>query len=78
MRTFDYAREALLYAGFAPPTTKYTKTDPRGPEYGQFDAYPDSNENSIRVVFRSRARSVYWACTFDNLHSFVAWAEEHT
>jgi len=81
----------LLERGFTPPAALYTKPDPRGTEYGHYEAsivdkpipwrtsgVPVNGIETVRVVKRDAEGLLLWGCTFDDQVSFAGWAREET
>ena len=76
----DSRQRTILECGFAPPSVAFVKQDPRGQEYGYFEAVvpADPSVRSIRVYKRSQSGPLEWACTFDDQISFGRWAKDNT
>ena len=70
--------DMLQQAGFK---GTFVKPDPRGPEYGHFEA-ERLDDNRIRVTYYPSAdrikRGFRYAMTFDTQFSFKNWACEAT
>jgi len=61
---------------FVPPSSEYAKPDPRGPEYGYFEAVIKSGSVILRKY--SRNHLMQWNCVFHESLSFKNWAGENT
>ena len=77
----DSRTRTMLECGFSPPIVAFKKNDPRGSEYGYFQASicsEDKDDRRIRVVKQSDTDMVVWACIFDDQISFANWAKDYT
>jgi len=74
----------LMNCGFkAPQPAPFRKNDPRGSDYGYYEASIDDGPTrhgckGIRVSKRTETGVQEWSCVFDGALSFANWARDNT
>ena len=72
-------QEAIVEAGFKPPSTELFKDDQRGREYGTYRARPVGGSSTRIAVTKHDARGQYhWSCWFEDASEFLMWAKDNT
>ena len=69
---------AFATAKFVLPPQAFVKRDPRGSEYGHFEATLSENETLIVVRKIGGAEPTNYTMLFGTTYDFVAWASEQT
>ncbi len=80
-KELEFAK-TIVEAGFKPPDCVCVKVDPRGKEYGKYEAEISTGQcpgdKRIRLIKRAPGGYMLWECFFKDPIAFLAWARENT